>query len=155
MGSIAKRIGDAIRILETIGYKATPISVRELQAYMTGETVTGDTITVDQVLASDYFMAHEVAEMSELKRRGILLTKKTIVHHTFETYESHLVATEQELSYAVRRKDFAWIKYRLGQADPYWLDDPHLPMRLRPLYRSLIEKWAAVAGSNDDGLSKP
>jgi hypothetical protein len=140
MVSIVKRIGDATKILQTVGYKAASISAREFRDYLTGETLTGDTFTVSQILASDYFMIHEVAEMSELKARGIPLTKKTILEHTFETDEAHLVASEQEFTYATRIGDYSWLIFRLRQA-VCWLDDPHLPTKLRPLYESLVERY--------------
>ena len=140
MVSIVKRIGDATKILQTIGYKAASISATEFRDYLTGETLTGDTITVSQILASDYFMIHEVAEMSELKARGIPLTKKTILEHVLETYEAHLIASEQEFTYATRIGDYSWLKLRLRQA-VCWFDDPHLPTKLCPLYKSLVKKY--------------
>lgn len=140
MVSIVKRIGDATKILQTIGYKAASISATELRDYLTGETLTGDTITVSQILANDYFMIHEVAEMSELKARGIPLTKKAILEHGLETDEAHLVASEQEFTYATRIGDYSWLEFRLRQA-VCWLNDPHLATKLRPLYKSLVEKY--------------
>jgi hypothetical protein len=84
-------------------------------------------------------MIHEVAEMSQLKGRGIALTKKAILEHTFETYEAHLVAAEWEFTYAARIGDKSWLELRLCQAE-CWIEDPHLPTKLRPLYKSFVEQ---------------
>jgi len=127
--------------LKEPGYESQSISPREFYDYMTGETPSGDTITIVDVLASEYLMIHEVVEISELKKVSIPINRRTVMMFLPRVYEAHYVAIEYELNYALARKDYAWLKVRTNHAKS-WLEDEHMPQRLVPRCRAIIKKFS-------------
>jgi hypothetical protein len=105
---------------------------------MTGETPTGDTVTLLDVLDNEYLMIHEVVEISELKKKGVPINKQTVMM-MHPNYETHYTATEHELDYAIDKKDFDWLKIRIDHAKS-WLEDPDMPQHLIPRYETIIRK---------------
>ena len=139
---ITARISETVEILKKLGYTCEDVSPREFYDYVTGETPTGDTITLEDILQNEYLMVHEIVEISELKKKGIPITKQTIMDlYPRTTYEVHLTATEYELTHALSKKDYAWIKLRMAHAKN-WLRDKNLPQELLLRYKSLIKKFA-------------
>ena len=57
-------------------------------------------------------------------------------------YRAHLDALEQELRLARLRGDKRWIELRLHDLASY-LEDPYLPVKLRPRVQILIDRWKA------------
>lgn len=141
---IDTKIKEATRILKQLGYESKHISAKEFYDYMTGETPTGDVITLNDVLASEFLMIHEVAEISELKKRGIPINKQTVMSFHSKVYEAHFTATEYELNHAVNKKDHAWLELRLTHARD-WLEDKHLPEKLVSRCKSLIKKHSELS----------
>jgi hypothetical protein len=138
---IATKIKEATMALKQSGYEAQDISPDEFHDYMTGETPTGDIITLVDVLANPYLMIHEVVEVSELKKMHISIMKDTVMNFHPKVYEAHFTATEQELDCALNREDYAWIKARVSLAES-WLEDDLLPKRLKPICRALMKKFS-------------
>lgn len=138
---VAKRIREASEMAQTLGYQPIEISVSEFLDYLTGETLTGDTTTPEEILTSDYLMLHEVVEISELKKRSIPVDKQTMKTHTVETYTAHLKATDVEFTYALKIGARGWLQKRLTIAQ-CWFDDPYLPLPLEPQYRALLKKYS-------------
>jgi hypothetical protein len=75
LSRIEANIGETTRTLEQLGYASGLISPSEFYDYMTGETPTGDAITLDDVLQSELFMVHEVVEIgrSSLFRASLIV----------------------------------------------------------------------------------
>ena len=139
---ITVKISETVEILKKLGYTCEDVSPREFYDYVTGETPTGDTITLEDILQNEYLMVHEIVEISELKKKGIPITKQTIMDlYPRTTYEVHLTATEYELTHALNKKDYAWIKLRIAHAKN-WLQDKNLLKELLPRCKSLIKKFA-------------
>jgi len=126
--------------LKERGYTSRHISPREFYDYMTGETPTGDTITILDVLDNEYLMIHEVVEISELKKKGIPINKQTVLM-VHPSYENHYTATEYEMDYAMSRGDCDWLRLRMKHAKS-WLEDEDLPQHLIPRYKALMEKFS-------------
>lgn len=124
--------------LQQRGYASHRISPREFYDYMTGETPTGDTITLLDVLDNEYLMIHEVVEISELKKKGVPINKQTVMM-IHPNYETHYTATEHELDYAIDKRDFDWLKIRINHAKS-WLEDPDMPQHLIPRCETIIRK---------------
>lgn len=138
---IEARIKETESILTMRGYGYERVEPREFFDYMTGETPTGDKITLREVLDSRYLLVHELVEMSELKKRGIPLGKETAATFTPEVYETHINAFEFELDLAVDEGDHAWIEQRLKLVES-WIGDESMPPHLVPVCRRLIEKFS-------------
>jgi len=149
-GTVSKRINrklrDAIKILKELGYESQHVSPKEFYDYMTGETPTGDTITIVDVLGNDFLMIHEVVEISELKKMEIPIHRRTITMFHPKVYEAHLTATEYELDYALDKKDYDWLKTRINHAKS-WLEDDYLPEHLIPRCEAIVKRFS-------EGLSK-
>lgn len=142
------KIREATRTLELLGYAAERISSREFSDYMTGETPTGDTITLEDVLKSEFFMLHEVAEICELKKMNVPIDKNTVMKLYPKVYEAHLTALDLELTYALDKKDFERFKRRFSDFSSQ-LDDPYLPPEfshlkeeLAPRHKAMIKKFS-------------
>jgi len=138
---IDTKIKEATRILKQLGYESEHISAEEFYDYMTGETPTGDVITLNDVLVNEFLMIHEVAEISELKKMGIPINKQTVMSFHPKVYKAHFTATEYELNHALNKKDYAWLEFRLNHAKD-WLEDDYLPKELAPRCKSIIKKFA-------------
>jgi hypothetical protein len=129
--------------LKRIRYSQEQISAEEFHDYMTGETFSGDTTTISDVLGNEFLMVHELVEMSELKKMGIEIHKRTLMESPKPAiYTAHFTAMEQELNYALFRRDFSWIKTRLQQHKTSVLEnDQHLPEGLRPRAEEILAKF--------------
>ncbi|MEM3546321.1 MAG: hypothetical protein QXU47_07450 [Candidatus Bathyarchaeia archaeon] len=137
---ISLRVKEAVALARSLGYDCEDISPREFYDYTTGKTVSGDRITLEEVLRSDFLMLHEVVEISELKKKGISIDSRTIVNCQPETtYEAHLTAFEYEIQHALKKGELAYVKLRLADVRE-WLDDGNLPEKLIPKLKSIIEK---------------
>lgn len=131
-------------LLRSINYETEKVSSQEFYDYMTGEIFSEDTTTLDDVLGNEYLMVHELVEISELKKMGRIINKKVIVESPkMVIYEAHLQARETELTYALYKKDYFWIKVRLRQYKESVLDnDPNLPNELKPKAEALFNKFS-------------
>jgi hypothetical protein len=140
---IETKIRKAEEALKKIHYSQEQISAREFHDYMMGETFSGDTTSISDVLGSEFLMAHELVEMSELKKMGIEINKRTLMESPKPTiYAAHFTAMEQELNYALLKKDISWIKTRLQQHKASVLEnDPHLSEELRPKAEEILAKF--------------
>jgi len=140
---IETKIRKAEEALKKIHYSQEQISAREFHDYTTGETFSGDTTTISDVLGNKFLMFHELVEMSELKKMGIKINKRTLMESPEPTiYTAHFTAMEQELNYALLRKDFSWIRTRLQQHKTSVLEnDQHLPEELRPKAEEILAKF--------------
>lgn len=138
---INKKLRDAIKILKELGYESQHLSPKEFYDYMTGETPTGDTITIVDVLGNDFLIIHEVVEISELKKMGIPIHRRTIMMFHPKVYEAHFTATEYELYYALDKKDYDWLKARINHAKS-WLEDDYLPQHLVPRCKAIIKRFS-------------
>ena len=136
---ITAEVKEASRKLKTMGYQSYSISSREFYDYMTGETPTGDTITILDVLDNEFLMMHEVVEISELKSQGIPIDKQTVMKSHPKVYENHYKATEYELDYALDKGNYDWVGIRIGHAKS-WLEDPDLSPHLIQRCKTIITK---------------
>ncbi|MGQ9641120.1 MAG: hypothetical protein ACUVUF_03210 [Candidatus Bathycorpusculaceae bacterium] len=144
---ITVKIKEAVKILKRLGYDCGAISPKEFYDYMMAETPTGDTITLEDVLRNEFLLVHEIVEISELKKMNVLINKQTIIKFYPNVYEAHFTALDYELSYALNKRDYEWLKQRLKNFQSQ-LDDPYLPQefwhlkqKLSSKYKSMMEKF--------------
>ena len=145
---IILKLREATGKLREVGYESQHTSPKEFYDFMTGETPTGDIVTILDVLENDFLMIHEVVEISELKKLGISINKQTVMM-TFPNpiNEAHCTAIEHELGYALSSKNYDWLKIRMKHAKS-WLEDEDLPQHLIPRYKALIEKFSKALESS-------
>jgi hypothetical protein len=146
---IDAKIGRAMGNLKGFGYLVSEISAREFYDYVTAEIFSDDPMTLQDVLNNEYILAHELVEISELKKQGRKIDKRVIMETPkVPFYTAHLNAMETELRYALNKRDTYWARMRLRQHKESVLDDdPNLPEELRPrateiydMYRKLTKE---------------
>jgi hypothetical protein len=140
---IARRIREVVEILKGLGYYPEKISSKEFHEYMTGETPAGDTITLEDVLCNEFFMVHEVVEISELKKMNVPINRQTIIKFYPQVYEAHFTALDYELTHALNKKDYKWLKRRFENFQ-LQLDDPYLPPEFDYLKRKLAHRCESM-----------
>ncbi|MEM1523277.1 MAG: hypothetical protein QW407_02750 [Thermofilaceae archaeon] len=84
--------------------------------------------------------------VSELKGKGIPITRRIAAELYPKTYEVHFTAVEYELAYTLSKGDREWVKRRLAHFED-WLKDPNLPQELAPRFKSLKEKLQGIFSS--------
>jgi hypothetical protein len=148
---IENKIEATRRALRSIGYLAEEVPAQEFCDYMTGETFSGDTTALEDVLENEYLMVHELVEINELKKTVQVINKRVIVESSKTAiYDAHLKAMETELDYALHKRDYLWIRVRLGQYKENILDnDPNLPEEIRPRAEALYEKIREVVQTKE------
>jgi hypothetical protein len=142
LAEIENKVKIAKKMLESINYFVGELSAKEFFDYMSGETFSGDTITLEEVLGNDYLLIHEVVEVNELKKMGRTIDTRVIVDSPKSIiYAAHFRALEKELEYALRMKDYAWVKSRIGLQKIVLENDPHLPEEMKPKAKAILEKF--------------
>jgi hypothetical protein len=143
LAEIEDKIKTTAEALKSIDFTVKRVSTQEFYDYMTGEIFSDDPTTLDDVLGNEYLMVHELVEMSELKRMGRTIDKRVIVDSPKNViYEAHFNAMECELNYALHKRDYYWVKFRLRQHKESVLDnDPNLPKEMRPRAEALFEEF--------------
>ena len=60
-------------------------------------------------------------------------------------YEAVVVSAQEfEMDYALRKKDYFWVKLRLRAHKKVLHDDPNLPDELRPVAQQIYEKFLQI-----------
>nr|ADQ54421.1 GNAT family acetyltransferase [uncultured marine crenarchaeote E37-7F] len=140
---IKEKMDATCTILTDLVYQTENISTQEFYDYLTGEIFSEDTTTLQDILDSAYLMIHELVEISELKKRGIKIHKHVIVESPKEViYNAHFVAQEFEMDYALKKKDYAWVKRRLRDHRNVLFDDPNLPEKMKPIAQRIYDKFS-------------
>ena len=142
---IEYRLAETLDALKLTKYSPERMMPEEFYNYLTGETPTGDTTTILDVLDSEYLMVHEAVEISELKKMGIPVNDKTTMSAFPKVLEAHCTATEIELDYARLRKNKKWLKERLETAK-VWLDDDALPPHLAQRITEIMGRASRYLG---------
>lgn len=143
---ISSKVDEAMKILKVLGYRSETITPEEFYDYMTGETPTGDLITLTDILNNEFLMVHEVVEISELKKRDIPINKQTIIQFYTEVFKVHFTALNYELTYALNKQHYEWIRSRLTDTerqlnDPYMQKFNNLKQEVKPILMSIIKKF--------------
>lgn len=146
LAEIEAKIEKSKKAFKLLSYKAEEISAKEFHDYMTAEVFSEDTTTLDDVMGNEFLMVHELVEMSELKKMGRKINKHTIMEcPKVMIYQAHFSAMEQELSYALVKKDLVWAKTRLRQHKESVLEnDPNLPKELKHKGEELLQKFSKL-----------
>ena len=145
--NIEYRLGQVYELLEELEYQLNKCTPRELYDYMTGETFTGDKITLLDVIGNEYLLLHEAYEISELKRLGVEIGARTLMEASKEKiYEAHLNAVEFELDYALLLEDYYWLKHRLDRHEDVMNDDQWIPDKQKPRAREILENYTQYRG---------
>ena len=145
LDEIRQKMNIAIKIIRDLGYQAKDVSAKEFYDWMTGEIFSEDITTLRDVLGNEYLMIHELVEISELKKIGRKIDKRVIVDSPKKViYRAHFFTQEFEMNYALKKKDYYWIKLRLRGHKGVIDDDPNLPDELRPVAQTLYDRFLQI-----------
>ena len=137
--SVRERLSTVLRLLRGYGLECS-VSYGELLTYLNAPSYEDDRVTVDEVLANELLLLHEVAEICILKKWGYRITRSIIMEAYPDTYSAHLKALEIELEEARKRGMDTWVKRRCNDLTSY-LEDPYLPPDLKSPVRNLISRY--------------
>lgn len=138
LAEIEGKIEVAKRILESLNYHLGDVSAQDFIDYMSTETFTGDTTTLNDILGNEYLLIHELVEINEWKRRGMKIYKGLLIDAPRTlVYTIHYVALERELEYALRKGDCKWVEMRIRNS----LEDPYIPEELKPYSKNILERF--------------
>ena len=138
---IERRLEEARGMVIEVGYSPEDLAATEFHDYLTGETLSGDRIDLDDVLESDCLMIHEVVEISELKRGGVRIDRETVVNlgQSDQMYQAHLKAIECEVEFALRQGNLPWIRARADDVRS-WLEHKCLNKEMAGAYARLLQR---------------
>jgi hypothetical protein len=145
LAEIDAKIRKAKKALKQIDYVAESVLAKEFHDYMTGEIFSEDVTTLRDVLDSEFLMIHELVEMSELKKIGRMINKRTIMESPKSMiYKAHFTAMEYELNYALLKRNHSWMRTRLEQHKLVLVDDPHLLEELKLQGKAILEEFMGL-----------
>ncbi len=140
--TIEARLEQAAELLGELEYPLMEFTAQEFYDYLTGETFTGDRITLRQILGNEYLMLHEVVEVCELKRLGVAIDKDTtMTADKTKIYSAHLAAMDFELGYSLLLEDYYWLRHRLGHHFKMVKKDEHLPDSLKARAKKILDDF--------------
>jgi hypothetical protein len=129
---IEHRIADLREMLEPLEYEYAKFTAMEFYNFLKGNVFIPDDITFRDILGNEYLMVNKIVEASELKNRGINLNEKSMSQIPAGIlYDSHLIAIEFELDYALLLEDYYWIKHRFPVHLKILKNDSKLPVELK------------------------
>lgn len=111
------------------------VSLKDLDDWFNAQTANPDA-SQDEVFSEPLLVAHEIVEVTEVKRMGLSITKDVILKNPDRVYEAHLSAFEVELELAKDTHNRGHIQARLKDVRS-WCEDPFLPSRLKARCRML------------------
>ena len=142
LAEIDEKISRAEKAFKQLYYVAENVRAEEFYDYMTGEMFSDDITTLRDVLDNEFLMVHELVEISELKKMGRTINKRTIMESPKTMiYEAHFTGMEYELNYALLKRNYSWVEKRLKDHHLVLIDDPHLPEELKPRGKAILERF--------------
>ena len=125
------------------GIQQDDVAPEEVVEYFSGETPTGDTTTLDDIITHQWLLLHEMAELKHLKIKGHTITRDLIWNAYDDVLEAHFAATALELKMALRHNDNDWIAIRVKQI-PDWLEDEDMPDRFKKSCKTIIKHYGTA-----------
>jgi hypothetical protein len=142
---VKKAVENARRLLQSHGFDCET-TAEELVQWFQADTPYDKDMKVDDILETPLIVAHELVEIDNVKRMGLVLTKHVIVENLQKVDDAHMKAAEVELQLAVSLRDIAHIKERLDDIKA-WSEDLSVTPENRDGYRKMYaETLKALEG---------
>ena len=85
------RLNQTYELLEEFDYDLIKCTSEEFYAFLSGDKISNERITLRDIIGNEYMMVHVVVEISELKTMGLEINDKTVPGTKKESlYEAHL-----------------------------------------------------------------
>jgi len=137
---IAKAIAKNEAFLSEALINQDDVTPQELIEYFSGDTPTGDTTTINDVLEHPWLLLHEIVELKNLKLKGFIISRKLVWDNYLDVLEAHIAATSTELRIARVHGDFDWVSKRV-KLIPSWLEDTEMPEPFKTKLLNLMEHY--------------
>ena len=72
------RLNQTYELLEEFDYKINKCTPEEFYAFLSGDKISNERVTIRDIVGNEYMMVHVVVEISELKGLGFEITEKTV-----------------------------------------------------------------------------
>ena len=136
------RLNQTYELLEEFDYDLIKCTSEEFYAFLSGDKISNERITLRDIIGNEYMMVHVVVEISELKTMGLEINDKTVPGTKKESlYEAHLKAADYEMGYAMLIEDYYWMKHRLEYLDRLIKEDKNLPEILKPVATQIYDNF--------------
>ena len=136
------RLNQTHELLEEFDYELNKCNAEEFYAFLSGDKISNERVTLRDIIGNEYLMVHVVVEISELKRMELEITNKTVSGTDKEKlYEAHLKAADYEMGYAMLIEDYYWMKHRLAYLVRLIKEDKNLPESLKPAAMAIYENF--------------
>jgi len=145
---VEKAVENARRLLKSQGFDCET-TAEELKRWFQADTPYDKDMKLEDILETPLIVVHELVEIDNVKRMGLVLTKNVIVENLQKVDDAHLNAAEVELKLAVSLRDIAHIKDRLDDIKA-WSEDLSVTPENRENYRKMYAKTLKAL----DGLAQ-
>jgi hypothetical protein len=136
------RLNQTHELLDEFEYELIKCTPEEFYAFLSGEKISNDMVTMRDIIGNEYMMVHVVVEISELKSQGLEINDKIVSStDTEKLYEAHLHAADYEMGYAMLIEDYYWMKHRLGYLARMIEEDKKLPESLKTVATEIYENF--------------
>jgi hypothetical protein len=136
------RLNQTFELLDEFEYEVIKCAPDEFYAFLSGDKISNERVTLRDIVGNEYMMVHVIVEISELKRMGLEIGKKTVPDTDKEKlYEAHLKAADYEMGYAMLIEDYYWMKHRLEYLVNMIENDKNLPESLKPAANAIYENF--------------
>ena len=136
------RLNQTYELLEEFDYKINKCTPEEFYAFLSGDKISNERVTIRDIVGNEYMMVHVVVEISELKGLGFEITEKTVSSSdNMKLYEAHLKAADYEMGYALLIEDYYWMKHRLEYLARLIKDDARLPESMKPVAMQIYDNF--------------
>lgn len=136
------RLTQTHELLEEFEYELKKCDVEQFYAFLSGDKISNEKVTLRDIIGNEYLMVHVVVEISELLRMGFKIDSKTVSGNDKEKlYEAHLRAADYEMGYAMLIEDYYWMKHRMDYLVDMIEGDKNLPEELKPVAMEIYENF--------------
>jgi hypothetical protein len=149
---VRESVARAKRLLRSNGIRCMT-TTSDLKAWFETDTPFEDT-RLEDIIGNPLIVIHELVEIEEVKKRGLKISKNTIVDNLGEVDEAHLEATKVELMVAGAIGDRAHIESRIPDIERWIVDDTVSTLqkkRYRRLLRDAKEMARTTRTARNDG----
>ena len=136
------RLTQTYELLEEFDYEINKCTPDEFYAFLSGDKISNEKVTLRDIVGNEYMMVHVVVEISALKGLGLEITEKTVSGSDKERlYEAHLKAADYEMGYALLIEDYYWMKHRLAYLGRLIKEDANLPEAMKPAAMQIYDNF--------------
>lgn len=138
---ITEKITNIEKLIEKYHIPYQSIRAEELLSYLSEPAPSGDKTTLEDILNSKWLLLHELIELSEIKRRGFVISPSLLYEENIMINKAHQTAFEWEMKVAFQEGDYQWVKWRILFVDSWIKHDEGLTEDEIDKYKNLKKHY--------------